>query len=93
MPKRAFPRSIVLHPSSLPPDLLAPVCPTPSKTWGPAGRKAGVGYALFCSSDSISLLHHSPLVPVRVWGLGKRTDLCRCFHTSPVQSGVDSSPP
>lgn len=70
-----------------------PLCvPTP-KGPGASGQKARVGFALFCSSDSTSLLHHFPLVPVRVWGLGKRADLCSYFHTFSVLSGVESFPP
>lgn len=48
MPKRAFPRSIVLHPSSLPPDLLAPVCPTPpQRPGGQRGRRQELGLPYF----------------------------------------------
>lgn len=84
--------STVLRPS-LPAWLPGPcVSPLP-KALGASGQKARVGFALFCSSDSTSLLHHFPLVPVRVWGLGKRADLCSYFHTFSVLSGVESFPP
>lgn len=76
---------IVLHPSlPRPPGLC--VIPFP-QTQGTRGQKAGVGFALFCSLDSTSLLHHFLPVPVGGQGLRERTDLCSYFHTSHVQSG------
>lgn len=47
MPKRAFPRSIVLHPSSLPPDLLAPVYPNPQRPGGQRGGKQELALPYF----------------------------------------------
>lgn len=60
---------------------------------GASRQKAGVGFALFYSLDSTSLLHHFPLAPVGVRGLGKGTDLCSYFHTFPVQNGAGGSRP
>lgn len=76
------------------PGVALPSCQLPSwpEPWA-RGQKAGAGFALFCSSDSTSLLHRFPLAPVGVGGLRKRTDLCSYFHTFPVQVGVGGSPP
>lgn len=90
MPKRACPCPIVLHPSlPRPPGLC--VIPSP-QTQGTRGRKAGVGFALFCSLDSTSLLHHFLPVPVGVQGLRERTDLCSYFSYTPCSEWVGMSP-
>lgn len=92
MPKRARPRPIVLHP--LPAQATWPLCFPIPQTQGTRGQRAGVGFALFCSLDSTSLLHHHFLpVPVGVQGLRERTDLCSYFHTSRVQRGWRFSAP
>ena len=57
------------------------------ETQGASGQKAGVGFALFCSLDSISLLHRFPLAPVRGWGWGKGQIYAAIFIHSQFRVG------
>lgn len=76
----------VLHPPPANPASGSSVSPTP-KTQGASGQRAEVGFALFCSSDSISLLHHFPLAPVGVWGWGKGQIYATIFIHSQFRMG------
>lgn len=70
MPKRAYPRPQSAPPLSASLASGPSVYPTPEPQ-GASEQEAGVRVALFCSSDSISLLHYFPLAPVGVRGWGK----------------------
>lgn len=75
-----------LHPPPANPASGSSVSPTP-KTQGASGQRAGVGFALFCSSDSISLLHRFPLALVGVWGWGKGQIYAAIFIHSQFRMG------
>lgn len=54
---------------------------------GASRQKAGVGFALFCSLDSISLLHCFPLAPFGVQDWGKGQIYAAIFIHSLLQVG------
>lgn len=76
----------VLHLPPANPASGSSVSPTP-KTQGAREQRAGVGFALFCSSDSISLLHRFPLAPVGIWGWGKGQIYAAIFIHSRFRMG------